>query len=117
MDLQDEVRMDDTYYQLESIIKDINNINAFPQMSWLYTWDVVAQHLYSYDESALEDYVVNPKLNKKSVFNMLWEDADKMGFTLEYGIDSLTNSIFDWMLDKDIIIDRDSLDVVESEKQ
>ena len=105
LDLQELTRRDDAYVQLNKLIDGLKEVNAFPPLVWLWVWDMVKDRLNTYSPEEKEDFITNPKLSEKDVFDLFWEDADKNQFTLEYGLDSLDDAIFDWMLERDIIIE------------
>jgi hypothetical protein len=111
MDLQEQTRRNDAYEQLNKLIDGLKEVNAFPPLVWLWTWDMVKDRLDYYSPVSGEEYVTNPKLSEKDVFDLFWEDADKNGFSLEYGLESLDEAIFDWMLDRDIIVEIEEEDV------
>lgn len=107
MDKHDDaqnVRRDQVYDDINHIVDKLNDLNVFPSLVWVYAWDVVRNQLDYYHVDSGEEYVINNKLTQKDVWNMFWNDADKNGFTLEYGASDLHDGIFDWMLDSDIII-------------
>jgi hypothetical protein len=104
LDLQEQTRRDDAYVQLNKLIDGLKEVNAFPPLVWLWVWDMVKDRLDMYSEPSQEDYVTNSNLTEKEVFDLFWEDADKNAFSLEYGLESLDEAIFDWMLERDIII-------------
>ena len=106
LDLQDETRMWDIYNELQEIVVRINALPVFPSLVWVWSWDVVMDKFNNYqaDNRNDEDYVIAPGLTPDQIFKMFWEDADKNGFTLEYGIEDLDESIFDWMVDRDILV-------------
>ena len=104
LDLQEQTRRDDAYVQLNKLIDGLKEVNAFPPLVWLWVWDMVKDRLDMYSEPSQEDYVTNSNLTEKEVFDMFWEDADKNGFSLEYGLDSLDEGILDWMLERDILV-------------
>jgi hypothetical protein len=111
MDLQEQTRRNDAYEQLNKLIDGLKEVNAFPPLVWLWTWDMVKDRLDYYSPESGEEYVTNPKLSEKDVFDLFWQDADKNGFSLEYGLESLDEAIFDWMLDRDIIVEIEEEDV------
>ena len=104
LDLQEQTRRDDAYVQLNKLIDGLKEVNAFPPLVWLWVWDMVKDRLDMYSEPSQEDYVTNSNLTEKDVFDMFWEDSDKNGFSLEYGLDSLDEGILDWMLERDILV-------------
>lgn len=104
LDLLEQTRRDDTYVTLNKLIDGLAELSVFPSLVWLYTWDVVKDKLDTYHAESREEYLVNPELTEKDIFNLFWEDADKNGFSLEYGTEALHDAVFDWMLDRDIIV-------------
>ena len=106
LDLQEQTRRDDAYVQLNKLIDGLKEVNAFPPLVWLWVWDMVKDRLdlYAQSEDNHEEYVTNSNLTEKEVFDLFWEDADKNAFSLEYGLESLDEAIFDWMVERDIII-------------
>ena len=105
LDIQDETRRDDAYVELNKIIDSISNLNVFPALTWVYVWDIVKDKIYYYSVEIDEMYVFNSKLSEKDVFYMFWEDIDKNGFSLEYGVEFLHEKVQDWMTDRDILIE------------
>lgn len=104
MDLQEQVRRDDNYVLLNKLIDGLNEVTVFPSLAWLYTWDIVKDKLDYYTPDSGESYVTNDKFTEKDVWDMFWDDADKNAFSLEYGTEHLHEAVFDWMLDRDIIV-------------
>jgi hypothetical protein len=64
---------------------------------------MVKDRLDMYSEEGEQEYITNSNLSEKDVFDLFWEDADKNAFSLEYGLESLDEAIFDWMLQRHII--------------
>ena len=100
MDLLEQTRMDDTYERLTNILNQIGDLNVFPSLVWVWSWDIALSTLRDFNED--EEFKVNK--NEKEVFELFWDQADKNGFTLEYGTDSLYEAIRDWMIDQDIAV-------------
>lgn len=104
LDLQEQIRRDDAYIRINEIVDKLNNLGVHPSLVWTYTWDIVKDKLDYYSVDSGEDYLTNDKLTEKDVWDMFWEDADKNGFSLEYGTESLHEAVFDWMLERNIIV-------------
>ena len=104
LDLQEATRRDDSYVALNELIEGLQKVSAFPPLVWLYVWDMVKDKLDYYHPDSHEEYAVNPALTEKDVFNLFWEDADKNGFSLEYGTEQLHDHVFDWMIDREILV-------------
>jgi hypothetical protein len=100
-DLQDRTRMLDTYNEIEDIIERISKLSVGLPLVWVYAWDVARDLYTSIQEGAEEEYCVSEDI--EDVWQMFWEDADKNGFTLEYGAEALYEHIRDWMIDRHII--------------
>lgn len=104
MDLQDQARRDDSYEALNRIVDSLKEVNAFPSLTWVYVWDIIKDKLDYYHVDSQEEYVVSPDMTEQDVFNLLWTDADSMGFSLEYGTEALHDHIFEWMIERDILV-------------
>jgi hypothetical protein len=99
LDLQDKVRMEDTYTSINNIIDQIGNLNVFPPLVWVWSWDVAKSTYRDFQEDP--DYIMNMSLEQ--TWEKFYEDADQNGFTLEYGTEDLYEAIRDWMIDADIV--------------
>ena len=104
LDLQEQTRRDDNYVIINKLIDGLQELSVFPSLAWLYTWDIVKDKLDYYHEQSAEEYVTNSKFTEKDVWDMFWADADKNAFTLEFGTEQLDETVFDWMLERDIIV-------------
>jgi hypothetical protein len=100
-DLQEKTRMLDTYTEIEDIIERITKLNVFPPLVWVWTWDIARDLYTTIQEGQEEEYCVTEDI--EDVWLMFWEDADKNGFSLEYGSEDLYDGIRDWMFDRGII--------------
>ena len=100
-DLQDKTRMLDTYNEIEDIIERISKLPIGLPLVWVYAWDVARDLYTSIQEGAEEEYCVSEDI--EDVWQMFWEDADKNGFSLQYGSEDLHEAIRDWMVDRGII--------------
>jgi hypothetical protein len=105
LDLQEQTRRDDAYVVLNKLIDGLQEVNAFPPLVWLWVWDMIKDRLDMYSEEGGEEYITNPNMTEKDVFDCFWEDADKNQFSLEYGLEPLDEHIFDWMIDAGILIE------------
>jgi hypothetical protein len=97
MDLQEKTRMEDTYRDITDIIDRISNLGVFPPLGWVWSWDVVQSMWTSYMEGEDPDYCT--AMDLEEVWELFWTQADKNGFTLEYGVEDLDDSIRDWLMD------------------
>jgi hypothetical protein len=100
-DLQDKTRMLDTYNEIEDIIERISKLSVGLPLVWVYAWDVARDLYTSIQEGAEEEYCVSEDI--EDVWEMFWTDADKNGFSLQYGAEDLHEAIRDWMVDRNII--------------
>jgi hypothetical protein len=106
MDLQEQVRMQDTYERLTKIIEDVSNLGVFPSLVWVWTWDVALSTLRDFEDD--EEFHVN--LTEEDVFKFFWRDADKNGFSLEYGTEDLYEAVREWMIDEDVVSYKEDLE-------
>jgi len=118
LDLQEKTRMLDTYNKIESIVDSIGELGVFPPLVWVYTWDVAKTMWTSYMEGEDPDYCTAMDLDE--LWERFWIDADKNGFSLQYGVEDLDDAIRDWLMDIGAVIDavdEDEDDVLESESE
>lgn len=118
MDLQEKTRMQDTYRDITEIIDKISVLPIGQPLVWVYVWDVIQQLWTDIMEGQEEEYCTAMDLDE--VWELFWTQADKNGFTLEYGTEDLYEHIRDWMIDETIIdeaVDEDEDDMIESEKE
>ena len=101
MDIQERTRMLDVYNDIEDIIAKITKLPVGLPLVWVYAWDVARDLHTSIQEGAEEEYCVSEDI--EDVWQMFWEDADKNGFSLQYGAEDLHEAIRDWMIDRNII--------------
>jgi len=103
MDLLEETRMKDVYTDIESIIESISVLPVGQPLVWVWVWDITRQMYKDIQEGGEPDYGVTMSLEE--VWALFWRDADKNGFSLEYGTEDLYEAIRDWMIDETIIED------------
>lgn len=102
MDLQEQTRMQDVYHDISIIIDKISELPVFPSLVWVWTWDILVSMYKDYLPEVDDEYVVTMSL--EDVWALFWEQADKNGFTLEYGTEDLDEHILDWMIDQNILV-------------
>ena len=100
-DLQDKTRMQDIYRDINLIIDKIGELQVFPSLVWVWTWDIARDLYRNIQAGSEEEYCVT--MEEEEVWQLFWEQADKNGFTLEYGTEDLDEHIRDWMIDQSII--------------
>lgn len=118
MDLQEKTRMQDVYRDIDVIIDQISKLPVGQPLVWVYVWDVVQQLWTDIMEGQEEEYCTAMELDE--VWELFWTQADKNGFTLEYGTEDLYEHVRDWMIDQTIIdeyVDINAEDEVESDKE
>jgi len=100
-DLQDRTRMQDIYRDINLIIDKIGELQVFPSLVWVWTWDIARDLYRNIQAGSEEEYCVT--MEEEDVWQLFWDQADKNGFTLEYGTEDLDEHIRDWMIDQSII--------------
>ena len=107
LDLQEATRRDDVYIKINSIIDDLQNLGVFPSLVWVYAWDIVKDIYdnHQYEDAAVNDYEFVPQgTTLKQVWDKFWDDADKNGFSLEYGSEDMHEAVRDWMVDCEFLV-------------
>lgn len=97
-------KMLDTYLKINKIVDDIGALDVFPSLEWVWCWDVVRDKFENYEGDM---YIPNPKLTEPEVWEMFYKDIEENDFSLEYGAEQLDEAIFDWMVEKNILIEDD----------
>jgi hypothetical protein len=109
MDLLEQTRRDDSFKDINEIVDKLNQFNLFPSLVWVYVWDVIVDKYNNAQwdavlEEGWEDYAVPQGLGLKVIWDKLWEDADSLGLTLEYGTEDLMETIDEWLKDSLFLI-------------
>jgi hypothetical protein len=101
MDLQEKIRMQDVYQDIEYIIEKISKLPVGQPLVWVYVWDVARDLYRDIQEGREEEFCVT--MSEEEVWELFWTQADKNGFSLEYGTEDLYEALRDWMIDQSII--------------
>ena len=103
MDLQEKTRMQDVYRDIEDIIDKISKLPVGQPLVWVYVWDVARQLWTDIMEGQEEEYCT--AMDEEEMWELFWTQADKNGFTLEYGTEDLYEAVRDWMIDQEVIME------------
>jgi hypothetical protein len=101
LDLQEKTRMQDVYTDIEDIIEKISKLPVGMPLVWVYVWDVTRDLYRDFQEGQEEEYCVT--MDEQEVWELFWTQADKNGFSLEYGSEHLYEAVRDWMIDQGIV--------------
>jgi hypothetical protein len=93
--------MQDVYRDIEDIIEKISKLPVGMPLVWVYVWDVVRDLYRDIQEGREEEYCVT--MDEEELWELFWTQADKNGFTLEYGTEDLYEAVRDWMVDQSVI--------------
>jgi hypothetical protein len=103
MDLQEKIRMQDVYQDIETIIDKISKLPVGQPLVWVYVWDVARQLWKDIMEGQEREYCT--AMDEEEMWELFWTQADKNGFTLEYGTEDLYEAVRDWMIDQEVIME------------
>ena len=103
MDLQEKIRMQDVYQDIETIIDKISKLPVGQPLVWVYVWDVARQLWKDIMEGQEQEYCT--AMDEEEMWELFWTQADKNGFTLEYGTEDLYEAVRDWMIDQEVIME------------
>ena len=113
LDLQDSTRRDDNFIKISKMIKDLEDLDVFPSLVWLFSWDIIAEW-YKNEQWAdvhndgFVDECFPKGLELKTIWDKFWEDSDKNGFSLEYGVENLDEALRDWLRECDFLVALDN---------
>jgi hypothetical protein len=82
---------------LKNIYKELNELEVFPSLVWTWVYDVTR----SFEEGSDYKFL----MPEEQWFELLWNNVDKTGFSLEYGAEQVYEDIRDWLLDNDVMVD------------
>jgi hypothetical protein len=97
--------MKDTFKHINLIIDMIGELGVFPPLVWVWTWDVAITILKDIREGGDPEYCVT--MDEEEMWQLFYTQADKNGFTLEYGTEDLYEAVRGWMVDEGIIEEYD----------
>ena len=97
MDLQDKTRMQDKFKEINLIVDKIGELDLFPPLVWVWTWDVAITILKDIREGGDPDY--NVTMEEEELWELFYTQAEKNAFTLEYSTDDVYDAIRDWMME------------------
>lgn len=120
LDLQEATRRDDTFNQLLDLVDKLSNLNTYPRMTWLYTFDVIKDIFDNnqFEDAATNDYeAIAQGVTLKQIFDKFWDDCDKLGLSLDMGSEIIDEVIRDWLLDNDFLVNLDEEEWVEEEDE
>jgi len=108
LDLQEQTRRDDAFNQLLSINEQITNLDLFPSLCWVWTFDVIKDifdNEQPNDESiSFVDEVIAEGVTLKQIFDKFFEDSDSLGISMDLGGEIIEETIRDWMRENDFLV-------------
>ena len=113
IDLQEATRRDDVYKDLNEIVDRITVLPVFPSLVWVWSFDVL-RSIYEnnrFEDLATNDYAeeaVPAGITLKQVFDKFWEDADKIGISMDLGDEIIDETIRDWMRENNFLVALDN---------
>lgn len=104
-------RRDRNYVEINNIIDSLERLSVFPSLVWLWTWDITRNIFENNQGDApdLGEEHVPADITLKQVWDKFWEDADKNGFSLEYGSEDVYEAILDWMRESEFLVELDEV--------
>jgi hypothetical protein len=91
------------YRDIEDIIDKISKLPVGQPLVWVYVWDVARQLWTDIMEGQEEEYCT--AMDEEEMWELFWTQADKNGFTLEYGTEDLSEAVRAWMIDQEVIME------------
>jgi hypothetical protein len=101
LDLLEKTRMQDVHRDINIIIDKITKLGVFPPLVWVWSWDVAMSIYTDIQEGGDPDLCVSK--DEDEMWELFYTQADKNGFTLEYGAEDLYEAVRDWMIDEEVV--------------
>lgn len=90
---------DRAFSKLEEINSSLNGLNLGAPLTWLAAWSEI--------DYLLDDEENEATASREEIFNALFDDADRLGLSLEYGIETLSETIHDWIFQRGLLKERE----------
>lgn len=109
LDLQESTRRDDAFNELMEINIHLSQLNVFPSLLWVWTFDIIKdifdnnQYIHL-AESDIADEVIPEDISLKQIFDKFWDDVDTLGLTMDHGGEIVEEVIRDWMREHDFLV-------------
>lgn len=103
LDLQEETRRDDVFNELLDINDRITKLPVFPTLGWVWTFDILRDIFDNADVGY--DQAIADGVTLKQIFDKFYEDIDSLGIDMDMGGEILQDTIRDWMIDNDFLVD------------
>ena len=102
LDLQEQTRRDDAFNQLLDIVKQVSNLDLFPSLCWVWTFDII-KDIYDNTDTGYDE-AIRDGVTLKEIFDKFYEDSDSLGISMDLGGEILEETIRDWMRENDFIV-------------
>lgn len=105
----DEARRDRLFGSINKIVDDVSALDVFPSLVWVWCWDMI-RNWYDNEkwedvhDSQYADECFTPGLQLKTIWDKFWDESDDTGFSLEFGVEQLDESLRDWLRDSGFIV-------------
>ena len=102
-------RRDKVYQDLNEIIDKLQNIDVFPSLLWVWTFDVIKEiydnnQIADLAETDIADEGVPEGVTLKQIFDKFWDDVDGLGVSMDDGGEIIEDTIRDWMRENDFLV-------------
>ena len=102
----------EAYNKLLYIHKQIDELDLFPSLGWLWCFDIIKDIFDNnqYDDLATNDYVdeaVPSGTTLFQIFDKFYDDIDSLGISMEHGGEILEEVIRDWMRENNYLVSLD----------
>lgn len=85
------------FNQLNKLIEDLESIDLFPSLVWLWTWDIIVNFK---NDSGYE-----LKAPLEDIWSKIWQDIEKLDWSLTYGDEQLYEQVRDWLIENEFLVD------------
>ena len=98
-----DVRRDYNFEKVNGVVDSLNDVSAFPSLVWVWTWDIV-RNMYENGGEDWNEHIIPEGVTLKQIWDKLWLDADRLGFSMDSGGEVIEETIRDWMVDNNFMI-------------
>lgn len=99
----------ETFDKLIHINEKISELEVFPSLGWVWTFDVIKEIFDNnqYKDLAVNDYAdeaVPEGVTLFAIFDKFWDDIDSLGINMDLGPEIIDEVIRDWMRENNFLV-------------
>jgi hypothetical protein len=92
------------YDDLLDINERVSKLPVYPQLGWVWCFDIIKDIFDNHQEADVNDEVVPSGVTLKQIFDKFYFDIDGLGINMDLGGEVLEEVIRDWMFENELLM-------------